>query len=70
MGSEKIKRIDGGRESKIGMWEKGIGRRRKKFDGGENKKDLAGNVESGCRSVDQFLRFKIDRFKIDMDAGP
>ena len=44
---------------------KKIGRRRKKFDGGENKKDLAGNVESGCRSVDQFLRFKID-----MDAGP
>ena len=31
---------------------------------------LAGKVETGRRSVDQFLRFKIDRFKIDMDAGP
>ena len=46
----------GRRELKV---TKKIGGRRKKFDGGENKKDLAGNVESGCRSVDQFLRFKI-----------
>ena len=37
---------------------------------------VAGKVESGRRSVDQFsrfkiedLRFKIDRFKIEMDAG-